>query len=244
MSSKKKFVIIACPRTGTNHFIALLNSAPGMCCHSEVFHKHSVFFKCEAKPELMRERDADPIGFLNRLYETTDAEAVGFKIFIDHNDKVLEHCIDDPEIACIVLYRHNFLAAHSSNLIATQNKQYVVTDDAARTPTQVEFKRDVFEFHYRRYQKFYAKAVNRLNKRRKPFLFFQYSETLCQPLVQQAFSFLGCPIPEHVGTKMKKINSSHILSRFSNPQVAKDMLVEKGMEEWTYESFVGLDPLF
>jgi hypothetical protein len=240
MPSKKKFVVIACPRTGTNHLIGLMNSAPGLCCHSEVFHKHSVFLRHGDKPELMAERDADPLGFLHKLYDTTDARAVGFKIFIDHNDKVVEHCIDDPEIACIVLYRHNFLAAHSSNLIATQNKQYVVTDAAAIKQTQVEFKREAFAFHHRRYQHFYAKAIGRLNAVGKPFLFVQYTETLSQPLVKRVFPFLGLATPETLGAKMRKINSDNILSRFTNPEVAQAMLAEIGMEEWAFESFLSL----
>jgi hypothetical protein len=239
--NKKKFVILACPRTGTNHYIGMLNSADGMHCHSEVFHKTSVFLRFGQHPELMEERDRDPIGFLRNLYDTTEGTAVGFKIFIDHNDAVVKHCVESDDIECIVLYRHNFLSAYSSNLIATENQQWVIMDGSKPKETKVEFKRKDFEFHHKRYQKYYRDIITRLNERSKKFMFIQYAETQSEPLVKQTFSFLGLPVPEKIVARATKINSTNILARFSNPEVVQATLEELNLQEWAYESFVSLD---
>jgi len=190
----------------------------------------------------MEERDRDPVAFLRNLYDTSEGNAIGFKIFIDHSNAVVTHCIDSDDIDCVVLYRNNYLAAYSSNLIASQSNQWVIMDKNTKPQdVKVEFNLKDFTFHYKRYQKYYKDIIDRLNARNKKFLFVQYAETQSEPLVKRTFSFLGLPVPDTIQARATKINSTDILARFSNPEVVRSTLETLNLQEWAYESFVSLE---
>ena len=79
MSADIRFVIIANPRTGTNHFIDLLNSHSDISCHREVFHRDTVYLKDGTHNELLKMRNENPLAFLNDLYNSSPTKACGFK---------------------------------------------------------------------------------------------------------------------------------------------------------------------
>ena len=105
-----KFVIIANPRTGTNHYIDLLISHQEITCHREVFHRYSVYLHGGSRDDLLEKRDRDPLAFLEELYESSPTRACGFKIFGEHNSVVLDNVLHDPAIKKIVLYRPQLLS--------------------------------------------------------------------------------------------------------------------------------------
>ena len=81
MSAEIRFAIIANPRTGTNHYIDLLNSHEEMTCHREVFHRDSVFLEDGTHDELVAERNNDPAGFLQRLtMQVSDREQARLRL--------------------------------------------------------------------------------------------------------------------------------------------------------------------
>lgn len=53
MPAETCFVIIANPRTGSNHFIDLLNSHSHISCHREVFHRDSVYLMEGTRTDLI-----------------------------------------------------------------------------------------------------------------------------------------------------------------------------------------------
>ena len=120
-----RFVIIANPRTGTNNLIDLLNSHPDILCHREVFHRDTVYLIDGTRDDLITKRNKNPINFLRELYEGCPNRACGFKIFMGHDDAVMQNVLRDTTIKKIILYRPNLLAVHSSEKIAVAENRWV-----------------------------------------------------------------------------------------------------------------------
>jgi sulfotransferase famil protein len=129
MPADIRFVIIANPRTGTNHFIDLLNSHPEISCHREVFHPDTVYLMDGTHNELLNKRNRNPHAFLSDLFNSSPTTACGFKIFMDHDNSVLDAVLRDPAIKKIVLYRQNLLAVHSSAQIAVAEQRWIDVRD-------------------------------------------------------------------------------------------------------------------
>ncbi|MCD4743969.1 MAG: sulfotransferase domain-containing protein [Desulfobacteraceae bacterium] len=140
MPTDIQFAIIANPRTGTNHFIDLLNSHPDISCHREVFHRDTVYLLDGTHDDLLMKRNKNPLAFLKELFASSATKACGFKIFMDHDDSVLDAVLRDPKIKKIVLYRPNLLAVHSSAQIAVAEQRWIdVIDHPVATLDKLAF---------------------------------------------------------------------------------------------------------
>jgi len=249
VSSEIKFVIIANPRTGTNHFIDLLNSHEEITCHREVFHRNSVYLYEGTRDDLLTRRNKEPLQFLEELYQSSPTRACGFKIFMNHDDVVLKNVLIDPNVKKIVLYRSMFLAVYSSDLIAATEKKYLIMEDTkdaidsgvkdkTRTKAKAYFDPKQFEQRLRSYQYHYSNAVKIINYTNQNFLFTTYEDYVNEDLFRRVFSFLGLSQPKTVHTRMKKMNSSDILSRFDNPDDVYRYLNETARLHWLHEGFM------
>lgn len=247
--AEMKFVIIASPRTGTNHFIDLLNSHQNITCHSEVFHRNTVYLFEGAKDLLLELRDRDPFLFLENLYESTQAMACGFKIFGDHNAEVLNRVLYETTIKKIILYRPNFLAVYSSEKIAEAEKRYLIWEQNAisidagayeskRTSEKAQFDPEEFHRRWTAYQEHYKHALDVLNNTGQEYLFVTYEDFINESFFRRVFPFLGLTQPQIVHTRMRKLNSSDILSRFLNPDEARAYIEKIGRLNWAHEGFM------
>ena len=96
-----RFVILAVPRTGSNLLCTLLNSHPQVLCHHEVFNPQGVFTALDYRGqglnvESLQQRDDDPRGFLDRVWQTGTADTcVGFKWTRGQNETVLKSVLGD-----------------------------------------------------------------------------------------------------------------------------------------------------
>lgn len=245
--TKNQFVIIANPRTGSNHFICLLNNHPLIHCHNEVFHRNAVYLHGENKEHLIEQRNKEPLKFLNQMYEQTESECVGFKIFDNHNEVVLTHLINNKKIKKIVLYRPNFLAVYSSQKIAESSGNYIsMSNDFDKTnkslfksqnESMIDFDPDDFTKKYQKYNSFYGHIIKELNNSSQNYLYTTYEEYLNQNLFKRVFSFLGYEFNRDLQSRFKKQNSSNILSRFKNQEAVKEYLNAINQMNWCYEGF-------
>jgi hypothetical protein len=249
MTEKTRFVIIANPRTGTNHLIDLLNSHQDITCHREVFHRDAVYLLEGTRTDLLEKRNEDPIAFLRELYDTSPTRACGFKIFMNHNDTVLETVLRDTGIKKIVLFRPNHLAVYSSGMIASAEKRFLIMEDTRnridsgakdkpRNRAKVIFDRQGFELHRRAYQLHYRYVIEVLNETNQNYLFLTYEDYLNESLFRRVFPFLELSQPHILHTRMKKMNTNDILSRFKNPDDVGAYLKEIGKENWAHEAFM------
>jgi len=245
-----RFVIIASPRTGSSHLTKLLDQQSDIVCNGEIFHPKKVYVHWEKadKPrdvleQLAELRGRDPRAFLDRVYaQNYGCAHVGFKIFSGHNDDIFDELVKDRAIRKIVLLRRNILASYSSSLIAQKTGKHSVRTPPTEQPV-VEFNPKRFVAYATRYTSFYRSVFERLNEARQEFYVVHYEQINDLWFFSSLIAFIGADPANVVRTRGAiKLNSSAILSRFSNPEVAEEFLREHGLMSWLYESPVSLDP--
>lgn len=101
------FVLFAEMRTGSNYLEESLNALPDVTCHGEVYNP--TFLGHHNRFELfgfdMDRRERDPIGLLDAIIAQTEG-LPGFRLFHDHDDRVVERVLPDPRIAKVILTRN------------------------------------------------------------------------------------------------------------------------------------------
>jgi len=240
-----RFVIIASPRTGSTHLTSLLNEQDGIACHGEIFHPKKVFVRWprpdkapEAMAKLMKLREQDPRRFLDHISANSgNCQHVGFKIFAGHNDAFLETLIADNAVRKIVLWRSNLLASYSSSLIRGQKGA------ESSEPAQVRFDAAKFIAYGERHCAFYRRVFERLTTARQVFFIVNYEQINDPWLLASLVTFVGGdPAKLIARSRRDKLNTSAILSRFSNAGEVAEFLRNKGLTGWEHESPVSLDP--
>lgn len=138
------FVVLAGMRTGSNLLEEHLAAMPGLRVHGELFNPH--FF---GKPKIeslfglsLDERDAEPLRVLEAMQAESD-DLPGFRLFYDHDQRVIEHVLKDERAAKIILSRRP-LDSYVSLKIARQTGQWWLGDLATARTAKVAF--DVVEY--------------------------------------------------------------------------------------------------
>jgi LPS sulfotransferase NodH len=154
------FVIVTLPRCGSYNLVSLLNSAPDIVCHGEVFKPNAVELadgplgKLGMKSDDVAPRDAKPMAFLNRLRGLNARKIVGFKMFPEHANRVKalkEHVLRHPKWLKLFL-RRNPIESYASLLRARQTGVWTVrtTSPASRRGSldaRVTFTAESFDRH-------------------------------------------------------------------------------------------------
>jgi LPS sulfotransferase NodH len=138
------FVLFADMRTGSNHLQDSLNALPDVFCYGEVYNpsfmgEHNRF---ELFGYTIDRREADPIGLLDAMIAQTQG-LPGFRLFHDHDDRVVARVLPDPRIAKVILTR-NPLHSYVSRKIAAATGQWRLTDVRHRKTAKIRF--DLAEF--------------------------------------------------------------------------------------------------
>jgi LPS sulfotransferase NodH len=141
------FVILAGMRTGSNLLQETLDAHPGIACHGELFNP---VFVGRAKADRMwgidlAARNADPMALIARMRERS-AGLPGFRLFPDHDPRVLAHVLDAPRVAKVILTR-NPLEQYLSHRIAQATGQWRLGDAKGARTARVRFDADGFAAH-------------------------------------------------------------------------------------------------
>jgi len=122
-----RFVILAAPRTGSNLLCTLLQSHPDVLCNHEIFNPNGIFLSLPLRDTdfslgSMHERKADPLGFLERVWENgLGYQQVGFKMTHRQQVQVFDTVCADKNIHKIVLKRKARLKTYVSRLLAERS---------------------------------------------------------------------------------------------------------------------------
>jgi hypothetical protein len=140
-----KFAIVTLPRSGSYHLVSLLNSAPDIVCHGEVFKKDYVelskvhLTKMKVDTKDAAERDANAVQFLQRLRALNAKKVFGFKMFPEHYRRVPAldaHVVKNQAWRKIFLLR-NPIESYAS-LLRAQRTGIWTMEDAKRTDAPPE----------------------------------------------------------------------------------------------------------
>jgi hypothetical protein len=192
----------------------------------------------EGKERLEKELEAlradDPHAFLERLFALNNGrEHVGFKIFGNHNPKMLRSMLKDDSIRKVVLFRSNVLARYASAMAAKQTETWGANPD--RPP--VAFDADRFVKHAETYLAFFDRTLEFLNRKKQSYFFIRSDELNNEARLVQLLNFLGAEpvLPEGESAVERIRGSADIASRFSNPDEVLRYLRDNGLMHWAYD---------
>ncbi|PIB26608.1 hypothetical protein BFP76_12000 [Amylibacter kogurei] len=142
----KYFILLAEMRTGSNLFESHINGFDELSCHGELFNPGFVGYPLkESVVEMdLKTRERDPFLLLRNLVETVSDTLPGFRLFSEHDQRVLDFCLEDDECAKIILTR-NPVDSFVSQKIAEQTDQWKMGDLHKRKKAVVEFDADEFK---------------------------------------------------------------------------------------------------
>lgn len=152
-SDFKYFALLANMRTGSNLFEQNIRAYAGFSCHGELFNPHFIGYPdvTEAFGVTLSEREHKPQKLLNRMQSKEADTLPGFRLFSDHDPRVLNHVLNDRECAKIVLTR-NPLDSFVSHAIARATDQWKLTDVSKRKVARVTFDFVAFRAYLNRLQ--------------------------------------------------------------------------------------------
>ena len=143
--SGRYFVILGAMRTGSNLLEKTFEQLGDTVCYGEVFNPG--FISGPRKKDVLgytvKQRDADPIGFLEQLIAVEPDKITGLRLFAGHSRKVLEYVLRDPRCIRIILTRDP-LDSFISLKIARKTDQWMLRNPRRRMETRIDF--DLMEF--------------------------------------------------------------------------------------------------
>lgn len=141
------FVVLAGMRTGSNYLEANLNEFAGLQCFGELFNPHFIGHQgiSEAHGMTLAEREADPMALVARIRQQSSGLA-GFRLFGDHDPRVIEAVLNDRRAAKIILSR-SAAETYVSLKIAGETGQWRLGDLKHLKTARVEFDEAEFLTH-------------------------------------------------------------------------------------------------
>lgn len=224
------FVIFAEMRTGSNFLESNLNAIPGVTCHGEAFNAY--FIGGEGKTELLgvtlNQRNNDPARLLRVMREQTGAMA-GFRYFHDHDPRVFDLVVDDPDVAKIILTR-NQLECYISWKIAKESDQWWLANTKHLKTVRPTFELEEFKARLDVLQSYQKGLLNRLQVSGQTAYYIDYDDVLDLKVINGLAAFLGVDGRlEELVFKFKKQNPEPLLDKVANPD---DMAAGLGQMDW------------
>ena len=158
----RRFVIFAEMRTGSNLLEATLNALRGVTCFGEAFNPYMMGWpdKDELQGVTRAQREADPMVLLDRLFDRP-GHLPGFRYFHDHDPRVFDAIMHDPECAKIVLTR-NPLDSYVSTQLARQTNQWKLNETETPIPAAITYDGPEFRDTIAAVERFQLRVMHRL----------------------------------------------------------------------------------
>ncbi len=185
------FIVLAEMRTGSNFLEENLNDYPGLTCHGEAFNPNFVGHanKTDMFGMSLQQREADPVGFLDRMRAQTEGLA-GFRFFHDHDPRMLSHALSDERCAKIVLTR-NPLDSYVSRKIASATGQWRLADMKGAKSATIRFDHKEFEAHVEALQQFQLHVLRSMQISGQTAFYVAYEDIQDVEVLDGLAAFLG-----------------------------------------------------
>jgi len=219
------FVVFAEMRTGSNFLEANLNAFAGIKCHGEAFNPHFIGYPntTEILGVDQAARDSEPAALLRAIRHDPTAMG-GFRYFHDHDPRVLDLVLDDPDCAKIILTR-NPVESYVSWKIAQETGQWKLTDMKAHKTVKAIFDAAEFEAHLEALQGFQIKLMNRLQISGQTAFYVAYEDLQSVGVMNGIAAYLGVPeMLEVLDKNLKKQNPSPLAEKVGNYDVMERAL--------------------
>lgn len=219
------FVILAGMRTGSNLLEEHLASMAGLKTYGELFNPN--FFgkpKSESGFGLtIGERDQAPVTVVDRMKEQGE-ELPGFRLFYDHDLRVIDHVLADRSAAKIILTRRP-IESYVSLKVARATGQWWLGDLSTARDAKVNFEVEEYREFLDTLEEFHTRIRRVLQTSGQTAFFVDYSELGHQDVIDGIGRFLDAKGPSNPGkVKAKVQNPQSLADRLINPEVAEEAL--------------------
>ncbi|MEM9009663.1 MAG: nodulation protein NodH [Pseudomonadota bacterium] len=212
------FAILASMRTGSNLLERTLNQFPDLECHGELFNPAFVA-KANATEYLgvtRAARDADPERLIERIVSHDPGVTPGFRIFRDHDPRILRRVLTDPDCARIVLTR-NPLDSFVSLKIARETDQWLIGNEKRRKLARVPFDAEEFERYQAKIEAFHGQIRRSMATAGTTAMVLAYDDLKDLAVLNGAAAHVGSKSRlETVEEPIKKQNPGTLRDKLSN----------------------------
>ncbi|MGO4909637.1 sulfotransferase [Pseudorhodobacter sp. W20_MBD10_FR17] len=232
----KRFVILGLPRSGTTYLMSLLNAHPDVICAGEQFNPYAVIdTKEDDSHAAVLGRDKDPVGHMNRFFETAAAKGAasgGFKFMIGHNLQVLQHLAADPDLSIIYVWRENKLAQVSSLIKAFQSKKWAQTKADAHIQRKIVATPRQISHRWHEYATFDHLIALWLAGLPNPKATYEYCDLFQSGFEAAICDFLGVKHRRGMKSRLVKQGCNAIEDRFEDPRPIRYYFNQVGLGRW------------
>jgi len=236
-------VLLAHARSGSTLLMDFLDAQPDTTFAHEMFHQKTVNLPAYmgiARPDaaaLKPERDADPVGFLDRVVAACPTRIFGFKWFRGHAPAVRDRLVADPGWRVVILQRENFLAVFASQRTARLTGRYLAREAGGSPPPVplLPFDTDEFLREYRRYRDYYDGLLRRCDDQGKVFHMVEYRHLSHPAVLRNVARHIGVEAPTLPAPRLVKQGSARLLGRFEDPDLVRRTLDRLGRPQWVVE---------
>ncbi len=212
------FVVFAEMRTGSNFLEANINQFSDLKSHGELFNP--VFVGGAKKDALfgisLRARQKDPFQLLAAIKADDPGVIPGFRFFHDHDPRILQACLDDPDCGKVILTR-NPLDCYVSRKIAGETGQWKLTNIKHQKTAQIAFEADEFADHLEAAQQFQLLLLNGLQTSGQTAFYINYDDIQSVDVLNGLARFLGSGHQVDALDKgLKRQNPADLESKVSN----------------------------
>ena len=195
---RKSFVVLTERRSGSNFLVLLLNQHPQILCHSELFDSKECWMEPSTrffKPGNLVIRllkNIFPVTFLRFLLNEKN-EISGFKIFSDHNSKVLNYLFIKNEIKIIILKRRNFLKREISEQVARKTGTWIQFSENNNVE-DINFDVNRLWENFNNYTVFLENFIKGLKDHKRDYCTVYYEDIVSEnygDVMRQISDFLG-----------------------------------------------------
>lgn len=225
MSRFDYFVVLAGMRTGSNLLEEQLAAMPGVVSHGELFNPH--FFgqpQVETKWGLsIAARNSDPVRVIGAMREASEG-VPGFRLFYDHDDRAIEHVLQDHRAAKIILTRRP-IDSYVSLKIARKTGQWWLGDMTSARAAKVPFEAEEYADFLNRLGQFQNRISRTLQTTGQTAYHISYDDLSDDDVLAGLGKFIGSngpPDPDKVRAKVQ--NPTPVAARLTNPRVAEEAL--------------------
>lgn len=235
------FVILADMRTGSNFLEASLTEYPGIHGHGELFNPH--FIGGPGNTEKfginLKQREADPIAMLDRLREMPGG-IHGFRLFSDHDPRVVNQCLKDRRCAKIILSR-NPVDSYVSREIARKTDQWRLGDMKHAKSARITFDPKRFQAHLTRLREFRRNVHQALQVSGQTAFHISYEDIPEIAVINGLALYLGVSEERKKTTrKTKKQNPQPMEDKVENFAEMKAFLAE--MDHFALQGIPDFEP--
>lgn len=213
------FVILGAMRTGSNFLERALEQFPSLQNFGELFNPNFIGGPCRDDfPNWnIADRDSMPFSLLESMIEHAKTEVVpGFRLFQDHDPRVLDHVLRDRSCAKIILSR-NPLDSYVSLKIAQQTGQWILGGIAHRKSAKAHFSEVEFASFIFERERFYKQIGDTLNETGQSAFALQYTDLKSVATLNGLARYLGSETElERFDEPLKRQNPEALSKKVSN----------------------------